>query len=228
MHQQSRTGGNLAASRKDQTAFVSLLPRIRGHAVHRFRYLRPDEREEAVAVAVAHAFASFLTLLARGKDPAAFPSRIATYAVLAAASGRRIEGGSTTKDVLDPSSRRRRGHSVHGGLDGCDTLGNSQNEWWRDALVDSRVAVAEAAAFRIDFPTWLAGLPRVKRRAAVLLAHGNRTTAVARSLRLTLGRASQIRRELADSWSAFHGERPSSTDAESPCFERCEVALRRG
>ena len=74
----------------DQAAFLPILPWVENHAAIRFRHLNPVDREEAVAVAVAHAFVSFLAIRSRGKDPAAFPSAVATFAVLAVINGRRI------------------------------------------------------------------------------------------------------------------------------------------
>ena len=189
-----------SASPIDQAAFLPILQWVENHAAISFRHLNPADREEAVAVAVAHAFVSFLAIRSRGKDPAAFPSAVATFAVLAVINGRRIEGGSTSRDALDPASRRRRGHVVHE-FDSRSAIG-----WWRDAVADPRVAVADQAAFNLDFPAWLASLTAIKRKAAKLLARGYTTNAVARLLRLCAARVSQIRRELAISWAAFHGE----------------------
>ena len=209
-----------AASPIDQAAFMPILPWVENHAAVQFRYLNPADREEAVAVAVAHAFVSFLAIRARGKDPAEFPSAVATFAVLAVINGRRIEGGSTSRDALDPASRRRRGHFVHE-IDSRPAIG-----WWRDAVADPRIAVADQAAFNLDFPAWLSTLTRVKRRAAELLASGYTTNAVAPLLRLCPARVSQLRRELALSWTVFHGEpdlhrvrlAPHPTNGE-PCEE---------
>src|SRR5437773_1813638 len=69
---------------------------------------------------------------------------------------------------------------------------------------DREEAVADQAAFNIDFPAWLATLPDVKRRVAELLAHGHGTTEAATLAGLSSGRVSQLRRELAAAWSAFH------------------------
>ena len=192
-----------SASAADQDAFLPILPWVENHATIHFRHLNPLDREEAVAVAVAHAFVSFLRVRSQGKDPSTFPSAIATYSTLATFNGRRIEGGSTSRDALDPASRRRHGHFVY------DLFARAANRWLRDAIADPRVAVADQAAFNLDFPAWLATLPAVKRKAAKLLAYGYTTNAAARLLRLCPARVSQLRRELAVSWAAFHGESPA-------------------
>ena len=154
-------------------------------------------------MAIAHAFVSFLRVRAQGKDPSTFPSAIATYSTLAAFNGRRIEGGSTSRDALDPASRRRRGHVVY------ELFALAANGWWRDAIADPRVSVADQAAFNLDFPAWLATLSAAKRKATELFARGYTTNAVARLLRLCPARVSQLRRELAVSWAVFHGESPA-------------------
>ena len=191
-----------SATPADQAAFLPILPWVENHAAIQFRHLNPLDREEAVAVAVAHAFVSFLRVRSQGKDPHSFPSAIATYSTLAVINGRRIEGGSTSRDVLDPASRRRRGHFVF------ELHARAANGWWRDAIADPRVAVADQAAFNLDFPAWLATLSTVKRKAAELLAVGYTTNAAAFLLRLCPTRVSQLRRELAVSWADFHGEPP--------------------
>lgn len=62
---------------------------------------------------------------------------------------------------------------------------------------------AEIAGFRIDCQDWLATLPRLKRRAAEMLACGTSTGAAARELGVSAARVSQYRRELATSWEVF-------------------------
>lgn len=178
-------------------AFLSLLPHLRTHARFRFRHLNPSDREEAVAEVVAYAFASFLRLRARGKDPAAFPAVFAHFAAKAVANGRRVTPRLSTRDLLGRPRAVR--VAVH-------KLGDPRPDggWWRDLAVDRRARVVEQAAFNIDFPAWLATLPAVKRRAAELLARGHRTDEVAAAARLSAARVSQLRRELADSWFDFH------------------------
>ena len=94
------------ATSADQQAFLPILPWVESHAAVRFRHLDVNERAEATAAATSRFFVSFLSVRAQGKNPSAFPSAIATYAVLAVNGGRRIEGGSTSRDALAPASRR--------------------------------------------------------------------------------------------------------------------------
>lgn len=199
MTQSVRPVKRLAADHIAQEAFLRLVPWVENHAAVQFRHLRPVEKEEATASAVGHAFVSFLTLRSRGKNPFHFPSAIASYSVLAAMSGRRVEGGATSRDALDPVSRRRREHRVV-------EFSQCPGAWWRDLLAGDRGTVADQAAFNLDFPVWRASLSPIKRGTADLLAQGHSTSTVARLLGVCPPRISQIRRELAASWYAFHGE----------------------
>jgi hypothetical protein len=71
---------------------------------------------------------------------------------------------------------------------------------------DKTCTPAELAASRIDVPAWLQSLkPRV-RHIAEFLAAGQTTTAAASKFKVSAGRISQLRRELARSWQRFVGD----------------------
>jgi hypothetical protein len=65
---------------------------------------------------------------------------------------------------------------------------------------------AEPAAIRIDFASWLVRFSARHREIALCLACGEPTAAVAPKLRVSSGRISQIRLELATRWRQFQGE----------------------
>ena len=91
---------------------------------------------------------------------------------------------------------------------------DSKSEEWREIVVEDRHATAaDVARVRIDFHDWLQALSRRRRRIAQLLASGEATHAVAKQFRLSDGRISQVRRELADSWLVFQGDKPSPEKA---------------
>jgi hypothetical protein len=78
---------------------------------------------------------------------------------------------------------------------------------WKEVLVEDRHAgPAETAAARIDVADWFASPPRRKRRIAKTLATGETTKRAARKFRVSRGRISQTRRELAAAWREFQGE----------------------
>lgn len=182
----------------DHATFLTLLPGLERHARVYFRHLRPADREEAAADVVAYAFASYLRLKHRGKDPAAFPVAFARFTTRAVANGRAVGRTSSTRDVLVRAARRR--FAVHR----LDDPAPPPAGWWRELLTDPRADVPAQAAFAVDFPAWLSTLSAVKRRVAVLLAFGHGTGATARRAGISPGRVSQLRAELAASWAAFH------------------------
>jgi hypothetical protein len=120
-------------------------------------------------------------------------------------AGRRLAGCETGTDVLSPVARVRHGLRV-------TRLPDHDRESHRhplpgelaDALADNtRSAVPEQAAFRLDFPRWRASLGRRDRKILDALAGGERTADAARRFKLSPGRISQLRREFEQSWEAF-------------------------
>jgi DNA-binding NarL/FixJ family response regulator len=74
-------------------------------------------------------------------------------------------------------------------------------------LVEDRGASpAEIALTRIDFEAWVATLAPRQQTVASALAESYTLTEIAMNLNVTVGRVSQIRKELARSWDKFHGE----------------------
>jgi hypothetical protein len=72
------------------------------------------------------------------------------------------------------------------------------------AAADPRVSVPDQAAFRVDFPRFRRSLSPASRAGLDLLAAGWGTGAAAARLGVTAARVSQLRRELAEKWEAFH------------------------
>ncbi|WP_145240189.1 hypothetical protein [Urbifossiella limnaea] len=64
--------------------------------------------------------------------------------------------------------------------------------------------VPDQAAFRVDFPRFREELTPTTQAALDLLAAGWGTGAAAARLGVTPARVSQLRRELAQKWAAFH------------------------
>jgi hypothetical protein len=103
--------------------------------------------------------------------------------------------------VLSPYAQRKQGFAVSR-LD----RPSEGNDAWKEILVeDPSCTPAELAASRIDFDAWVKTLPRHKRRMASTLAAGETTSDTAKKFKVTPGRVSQVRRELAESWDEFQG-----------------------
>src|SRR5205823_760718 len=135
-------------------AFEDALPRIQLHATIVFRFVAcPHRREDLIAEAVALAWLWWVRLCRRGKNPNLFVRALSIFAVRAARNGRRICGQEKSKDVLSPLAQQRHRLAVGAIPFGSTLHGNPLEE----ALWDNtRTPPDEQAAFRLDFPAWLA------------------------------------------------------------------------
>ena len=189
--------------------FLAMLPAIVTHARFAFRYLSGEARQDAVQEAIANALVAFVRLVRRGKIELAYPTVLARYAVAQFQDGRRVGNRLNVKDVLSTYAQKQKGIVVER-LDKFD----KEDEQWLEAVVeDHHTPVPDQVAFRCDFPAWLARLSRRNRRIAQALSGGHNTGDVAKRFNLSPGRISQLRRELYQSWQAFHGEPPDAAGA---------------
>ncbi len=186
--------------------FLSILPRIELHAKVCFRFLRcPGKRADAIAETVAVSWRWYLRIVSQGdKDVNEFVSALAGFAVRHVRSGRKLCRMDRPKDVLSPRAQRLHGFTAQS-LPTHDTCkpGNPVLEALRD---NAATPPPDAAAFRIDYPTWLNGLGDKKRRVAEDMVLGHSTKELAPMHHLSEGRISQLRRELHADWRRFHGE----------------------
>lgn len=184
--------------------FLSFLPRIESHAKFFFRDVRCSAKlTDWVAEVIALAWKWFVKLEKRGKDALKFVSAIATYAVKAVRYGRRVAGMEKARDAMNPRTQRRHGFAVER-LPDDSTLSNNP---LTEALADNTMTPPpDAAAFRLDFPRWLRTLAVRDRRLAEELMIGERPHETAERFGLSRARVSQLRRDLSQNWSRFHGE----------------------
>jgi DNA-directed RNA polymerase specialized sigma24 family protein len=191
--------------------FEAALPTITAAARFAFRKHRPQEREEAVAEAQAAAWSAWHGLLRRGKDPVAVGvCGIANYCVRYVRNGRRIGNrhrGRSAMDVWNPRAQKKSGHALLQLGPGGKVDQGGEREAWRDWIIDdNRTTPADQAIFRLDFATWLGGLPPKKRRVAELLAEGHGTGEVAKLQGISAGAVSQARTWLHVSWRSFQAQ----------------------
>ncbi len=196
--------------------FLELIPIVERQVRFAFRYRPVVDREEAAAEAVAVAYASCVRLTARGKDSIRdFPSALAAYAVLHVKAGRQVGSPNSTTDVLSQLAQRKRGFRVESlhfssvvGRDRVVSMADRRRQdEFEDQLRDNtRTAVPDQAAFRIDFPAFLAGLGPRNRTLARFLALGNSAQVAADWFGLSEGRLSQLRRAWREWWCQFQGE----------------------
>jgi hypothetical protein len=182
--------------------FLLILRRIEIHAEISFRSVRcHHQRDDAISETIALCFHWFLRLRARGKKPELFPSILASYAVRAVRSGRRLCGQERAKDALSSVARVRHGFRVEP-FPEFDTY-EQENEAI-DALRDNhRTPPDEQAAFRNDFPAWLSRLTSRKKAIALDMAMGHGTQHLAAAHNVSPARISQLRREFFENWTEF-------------------------
>ncbi len=181
--------------------FETLLPRIQHHAKRAFRRCPCDEREEAVAEVVAHAWIAFLRLMDRGLEHVIYATPLARYAIKRVRAHRCVGCVRNVNDISSTYAQHQHGFHV----DRLDQRDDRDGRWKQMLVEDQHAGPADTAAVRIDFADWLQQLPRRLRRIAELLAIGETTGVVAKRFKLSSGRISQLRRELRRGWDDFHG-----------------------
>ena len=182
--------------------FLSILPRIEGIAFVAYRDFPRDDREDAIAEVVAHAWRAFCGLVRRGKDPLQFPTVLAKYSVLSVRSGKLIGRRCNRRDVCSPFRKKGRDEIVS-----IESPSRPGEPAWKEMLIETRQSTpADIAGARIDIAGWLKRLNRRNRRIAEKLAAGNRPLDVARRFKISPARISQIRTEFRRSWAAMHGD----------------------
>ena len=174
--------------------FLSFLPRIQAHAEFVFRDIKClAKRQDWIAEAVALAWRWYAELEQRGRDAAKFISAIAAIAVKAVKCTRRVAGMERAKDAMNHLAQRQHGFAFEQLPDIC-----SGQDQLTEALADNTVTPPpDAAAFRVDFPRWLASLAKRDRRLAEQLMLGERAHETAERFGLSRARVSQVRRELS-------------------------------
>ncbi len=187
--------------------FLALQPIVERHARVVFRDCSANERADRVAEAVAAAFQSYVGLKARGRNPAKFPSRLATYAALHVKSDRHVGGHSSSRDVLSRRAQQRHGFAVQ-------TL-PVENVTWTNAFLDDQTPIPDRVAFRIDLPAFLRTLVARDQQMVLALAEGHSAKNVAQRFGLTPGRVTHLRQQWHREWLAFHQERPRQCSAHA-------------
>jgi hypothetical protein len=181
-----------------------LLPQIIVRAKIAFRHLKPEARAEMVQEVVCNALQAFSRLVKLKKTSIAYAAPLATFGIKQARDGRKVGGHLNCLDVSSSYCQRLKDII----LDRLDHFDPAENVWEEILVEDRRAGPAEIASTRIDFNDWLASLNRRDRRVAEFLAQGESTRAAARKFKVSDGRISQLRKELAENWRKFIGDDP--------------------
>lgn len=188
--------------------FLAMLPKIIRYAKLAFRNLGPEARQEAVQNVVTNSCAAVEALARRGKLDLAYPTVLARFGIKQTRDHRVTGNTMNVLDVLSPYCKAKKGLVVES-LDGR----NADGEWAQAIVEDKTAGPAEIARTRIDFGDWLASLKKRDRKIAESLAAGNRTSDVAKRYKVSAGRISQLRKELAVNWHRFVGDGPDDAPA---------------
>lgn len=191
-------------------AFLSIMDKIETHACICFRDIKcPAKKADRIAEVIGLCWRWFRRLAERNKDATQFPSALADFAVRAVRSGRRVCGQLRPNDVLSEVAQQNRGFTVEK-LPDYSTLNGTPIE---EALQDNtRSAVPDQVAFRIDLPAWRRTHTQRNRRIMDDLMMGERTQDVARKYRMSAGRISQLRYQFKRDWQRFVSDLPSVSE----------------
>ena len=199
-----------APRRRWHRQFLALLPQIIIRARIAFRHLKPEARAEAVQEVVCNALQRFVRLVKLKKTSIAYAAPLATFGIKQARDGRRVGGHLNCLDISSEYCQRLT-NLVVARLDRRDKDDDRQ---WCEVLVEDRHADAAAIVqTKLDFSDWLASLKRRDRRIAEFLANGESTRSAAHKFKVSDGRISQIRKELAESYRRFVGDEPGPAAA---------------
>ncbi len=196
--------------RRWQKKFEAMFPAIVKCARFAFRHVRGQDRQDLIQETVANALVAFRRLVRRGRESVAHGSVLAKYAIRQIKDGRRVGSSLCCSDVLSPYAQRLKSLTVER-LDRHDK--DDENTWCEILIEDKHAGPDEIARTRIDFSDWLDSLKRRDRKVAEFLANGETTKTAAKKFRVSQGRISQLRRELAANWRAFLGDDPGPATA---------------
>ena len=158
---------------------------------------------------IANALKAFVRLVQLKKTDIAYPTVLASYGVRQTRDGRKVGGHLNVKNVLSKYCQDHKDVVVER-LDHFDKT----DEAWQEVLVEDRhCGPAQIACTKIDFEEWLKSLPVRYRHLAQYLSLGHRTSDAAKKFKVSAGRISQIRKELAENWRRFVGDEPEALAA---------------
>ena len=189
--------------------FLGMLPQILTHAKCAFAFLKPEARAEAIQEVVANACQAYARLVELGKTDIAYPIALARYGVRQTRDHRKVGGHLNIKDVLSKYCQNRKGITV----ERLDKFDRAENVWEEILVEDRHAGPAATACARLDMDSWLKSLPVRHRKIAQYLSLGNQTSQAARKFKVSAGRISQLRKELAANWQRFIGDEPGPAAA---------------
>ncbi len=200
-----------APRRRWHKKFEAMIPAIVKYARFAFRHVRGQDRQDLIQETVANAMVAFRRLVRRGRESVAHSSVLAKYAIRQIKDGRRVGSKLNVREMLSKYAQRHKGFHV----ERIDHYEPQEQEWTLTVIEDRTAGPADIARTRIDFSDWLDSLKRRDRKVAEFLAQGETTKTAAKRFKVSAGRISQLRKELAANWRAFLGDDPGPAVANA-------------
>jgi hypothetical protein len=212
-----------------QAKFLTLLPKIERCARFYFRHITCfAQRTDRIAETVGVCWKWFVRLAERGRDAAEFVTTLVALAARAVNSGRRVGKQESAVDVLSNVAQHRHGFNVESlpvstrrSQESINAVVRGQEELdaYEERLQDNTVTPPpDAAAFRIDFPHFLAAMSDRDRALAMFLSLGHSAKMAADKFGVSCGRVTQLRQKWHENWRLVEGEDPS---------DECDQSARR-
>ncbi len=184
--------------------FLAVMPRVSYMARRRFAYLSREQREDAVAEAIAAGFVAYLSMKRRGRLKLIGTVGFARNAVRHVVSGRHVGNSQAGRDVMSELGRRRHGCSVKS-FDAVSVNNTEGCGWLHEAVADKQTSIPEQVAIRVDGGRWLASLKTRDRWMIEELASGEMAVTVAKRFGISAARLSQLRKEWSAGWKSCVG-----------------------
>jgi hypothetical protein len=200
-----------------QAKFLTLLPKIERCARFYFRHITCfAQRTDRIAETVGVCWKWFVRLAERGRDAAEFVTTLVALAARAVNSGRRVGKQESAVDVLSNVAQHRHGFNVESlpvstrrSQESINAVVRGQEELdaYEERLQDNTVTPPpDAAAFRIDFPHFLAAMSERDRALAMFLSLGHSAKMAAAKFGVSCGRVTQLRQKWHENWRLVEGE----------------------
>ncbi len=184
--------------------YLAVMPRVSYMARRRFYYLPREQREDAVAEAIAAGFMAYLSMKRRGRLKLIGTVGFARNAVRHVVAGRHVGSSQAGGDVMSELGRRRHGSSIQS-FDAEPGNSTEGGGWLHEAVADKQTSIPEQVAIRVDGGRWLASLKIRDRWMIEELAAGEMGVKVAKRFGISPARLSQLRKEWAKEWKSCVG-----------------------
>lgn len=198
------TSSSPRLSAENHDAYLAVIPLVAAAARRRFAFLNREQRDEAVAEALAAGFLAYASMKRRGRERLIHTPGFTRNAIRHVAAGRHVGSSQAARDVMSDLGRRRHRREVRSYSTERPTHARD-GRWLDEAMADRRTPIPEQVAIRVDGGRWLSSLSTRDRRMVQALAAGDRAVDVAERFKISPARLCQLRGRWAQAWRAGVG-----------------------